>query len=831
MRILTMLSFFLALASGFPVFAVESGDIAAPQLESDYTVQPVQFPAVELTDSFWAPRQKINHLQSIPYAFDKCETTGRVSNFWLAANIAPKNTKYVPPIFNDSDIYKGIEAASFDLAINPNPEMEKYLDRLICIIGAAQEEDGYIYTDISRARDFSQVNPTSVGKRWHNIQWSHETYVAGHMYEAASAHYIATGKRNFLNIACKSADLMCKTFGPDSGQVVDVPGHEVIEMGLVKLYRITGEKRYLNLAKFFVEMRGRADKRNSLNPNPKAMYGDYAQDARPLVEEQEAVGHAVRAVYYYAGAADVAAITKDQEIVKAINRIWDNVVGKKIYITGGLGGTPAGEAFAANYVLNNFNGYSETCAQIGGCGWHQRMFLLSPDTKYYDVIEQTIYNGLISGVSLSGDKFFYPNQLATRTGMQRAEWFGCACCPQNLMRFVASIGGYIYAVDKENLYVGLYIANKSKVRINNNPVALEISGNYPWSEDVAITVNPEQKEQSFTLNLRMPGWLNKSPMAEQLYTYTDGKTYQATVKVNGKDVEMKTENGFLKINRNWTAGDKIEIHFPLVPRWVTAKEQVKADRGCVALMRGPIVYTFEGCDNNNHIFDSFVNSADPVTVLPYNKDLLGGIVPLEVKGTLNGFSESAGVSQTPETLRAIPYCVWTNRAVCPMQVWMPNGIQGTDKPSKTTIANQSKITVSFNRGDNGQMNIRSICDGEYPDNNEDLESDSNFDFWPHLGTAEWIQYDFKKPVEIQKITLRWFNDSKRSGACKDPKSWKLLIQNQSGEWGEPTSISGYPCNSDKPQSVTFDKITAKAIKLEIQLQPNASAGLYEWDVE
>ncbi|MDO4559142.1 MAG: glycoside hydrolase family 127 protein, partial [Planctomycetia bacterium] len=451
-----------------------SGSAQEP-LMHDYPVRPVPFSDVTLTDTFWAPRQRANREKSIPYAFEQCEKTGRVENFLLAAErlrptgpggsprVSPEY-RYTVPVFNDTDIYKGIEAASCDMAVHPDPEMDAYVDRLIAIVADAQESDGYLYTAITCGQDFPDLHGWAHGGKWKNLAMSHELYCAGHMFESAAAHHTATGKRNFLDVATRLADLLVKTFGPDrQTQIQDVPGHEVIEMGLVKLYRVTGKQEYL--AKFFVDMRGRADLRHSRNEDPGRMYGEYSQDHRPLTLQDEAVGHAVRATYYYAGAADVAALTGDQATLDAVHRIWENVVSKKLYLIGGLGGTPHGEAFAANYDLPNFSGYSETCAQIGGSFWHHRMFLLDDDAKYCDVLERTIYNGLISGVSLSGDQFFYPNQQASRGGYRRAPWFGCACCPQNLMRFVASLSGYIYAVKDDTLYVGLYIANEGTAEV------------------------------------------------------------------------------------------------------------------------------------------------------------------------------------------------------------------------------------------------------------------------------------------------------------------------------------------------------------------------------
>ena len=809
---------------------------SASPVDSGYAVDPVAFPSVRFKDAFWAPRQTINREKSIPYAFEQCEKTGRVSNFWLAANIAPLGTKYVEPIFNDTDIYKGIEAASFDLALHPNPELARYVDRLISIVRTAQESDGYLYSAISKERDFSQTNPLSVGKRWHGLRWSHELYCAGHLYESAVAHYISTGKRNFLDVACKNADLLCQTFGPNEGQIVDVPGHEIVEMGLVKLYRVTGEKKYLDLAKFFVEMRGRKDKRNSLSGNPRETYGQYAQDDCPLSEENEAVGHAVRAVYYYEGAADVAALTRDQSIVDSIKRIWDNAVGKKIYLTGGLGGTAHGEAFSDNYVLSNFSGYSETCAQIGGCGWHQRMFWLDPDAKYYDVIEQTIYNSLISGVSLSGDAFFYPNQLASRGGIRRAPWFGCACCPQNLMRFLASLGGYVYATQDRNLYVCLYMANEAAVNVQGQPVELELTGNYPWSGDIALTVKPKTSGQSFCLNLRVPGWLSEAPFAGNLYQYADGKTFRPTVKVNGKRLEgadsEKNERGFLSIDRAWNTGDRVEISFPMNPRWARADERVKACRNRIALTRGPIVYAFESCDNGGHVFDVFVKPTDPIEVGEYDSALLKGVCPIRVKGYCPEWTPTgaAGVSE-PICLTAIPYCVWANREDGPMQVWMADSAAAASGPKRPTIANQAKIYASFDRGRNATMDLNSIADGEYPGDDSENETYRNFDFWPRRNSTEWVQYDFERQEEVSAIQVMWFNDSARGGGCNVPKQWKIWVQTESGAWVEPSNVSGYPTDSETMLTVTFDKIKAKAMKLEVQLQEKWSAGLYEWSVE
>ena len=494
------------------------------------------------------------------------------------------------------------------------------------------------------------------------------------------------------------------------------------------------------------------------------------------------------------------------------------------------------------------------------------MFLLDQDSKYYDVMEQTIYISLISGVSLSGDKFFYPNQLASRGGINRSAWFSCACCPQNLMRFIASLGGYVYATDESNLYVGLYIANKATATIGGKAVELEMTGNYPWSGDVELTVNPKDGlAVQFSLNLRVPGWLNKTPFASDLYEYIDGKTFLPTISVNGQPIAVETTKGFVKIDRVWKSSDKVSIHFPLQPRWVKANENVKSCTGRVALTCGPVVYTFESCDNDGHLFDVFVNPQTQITTNGFNPELLGGVTTFKVQGKIPQFQtgDKEDICSSIE-LTAVPYCVWNNRGdecvtaqaegqgyaaeqagfedtrvqsetdlVGQMQVWIPTSAQGTDRPAAPTIANTSKITVSFNRGTNASMVLESITDGKYPGDaeNNSLDSCRNFDFWPHLSSKEWIQYDFAKTEQIHKIGVCWFDDAKRGQACSVPASWKILVQTESGKWVEPSNVSGLPTDSEKMVYVTFDSIRANAIRLEIQSKPNFSSGLYEWSVE
>jgi DUF1680 family protein len=419
----------LALLAGSLILPAKS------QTNNDYPIRPVPFTSVKVTDAFWAPRIKLNHDVTIPIALKQCYITGRVDNFKVAGHL--KEGKFCTEFpFDDTDIYKIIEGASYSLQTSPDPQLEARIDTLIYYVGKAQEPDGYLYT--TRTIDPAHPHPWSGKERWINeSNGSHELYNCGHLYEAAVAHFLATGKRTFLDIAIKNADLLVRTFGP--GKLAKSPGHQIVEMGLVKMYRVTGKKEYLDLAKFFLDCRGNGS--------------EYSQDNKKVIDQSEAVGHAVRATYMYSGMADVAALTGNMDYLHAIDRIWNDVVTSKLYITGGIGAIGDHEGFGAKYELPNMSAYNETCASIGNIYWNYRLFLLHGESKYYDVLEQTLYNGMISGISLSGDHFFYPNPLESMGQHSRSEWFGCACCPSNVCRFIPSIPGYMYGQTDSRLYV------------------------------------------------------------------------------------------------------------------------------------------------------------------------------------------------------------------------------------------------------------------------------------------------------------------------------------------------------------------------------------------
>jgi uncharacterized protein len=612
-----------------------------------YPFQPVPFNHVKIDDQFWAPRIETNRIVTIPYDFKKCEETGRINNFAVAAGV--KQGKFIGMPYDDSDVYKVIEGASYSLQQYYDPKLDAYLDSIIGLIAGAQEEDGYLYTN--RSIDPQTINnPLAGEQRWSNLKVSHELYDLGHLYEAAVANYMATGKKNLLNVALKSANFICNLFGP--GKLRLVPGHQEIEIGLVKLYRVTGEKKYLDMAKFFIDERGNAR-------GHKLYFWDGSinmfQDDMPIVKQTKAVGHCVRAGYFYSAIADVAALTNDTTYIRTIDRMWNDVAGTKTYLTGGIGSRRHGEAFGESYELPNDTAYNETCAAVANSLWNFRMFLLHGESKYIDLLERILYNGFLSGVSLEGNTFFYPNVLECNGNCQRSPWFGCSCCPVNIARIMPSIPGYIYATQGTDVYVNLFIGNSTSIKTGENEIQLKQVTNYPWDGQVKLTVNPA-KEQKFSFYIRIPGWAVNRPMPTDLYTFSDNKTIKPVIlKVNGKKVAYQTRNGYAVIERTWKNNDEISIDLPMEVRRIAANPKVEADRGKEAWQRGPIVYCFEGIDNNGNALKATVTDKSHIGY-SFKPDLLKGIGILQFKGQQVWKANNSNAETVKNvTLTAIPY--------------------------------------------------------------------------------------------------------------------------------------------------------------------------------
>jgi len=630
-----------------------------------YPISNVPFTSVKVeTDSFWGDRIRQSRDVTIPLAFSKCEESDRYTNFENAAakmaeTARGENTSnYVPTAFpfDDTDVYKTIEGASYLLQTFPDEKLEAYIDSVLNIVAAAQEPDGYLYT--ARTMNPEHPHAWSGPTRWSGEEaGSHELYNLGHMVEGAIAHYQATGSRKFLDIAIRYADCVCREIGYGEGQKVIVPGHQIAEMALAKLYLVTGDKKYLDEAKLFLDNKGKTDRKTT-----------YDQSHKPVIEQDEAVGHAVRAGYMYSGMADVAALTGDQSYINAIDKIWDNIVSKKMYLTGGVGSDSRGtEGFTENYDLPNMTGYCETCAAIAFVYTSYRLFLLHGESKYFDALERALYNGVISGVSLDGGAFFYPNPLESHGQHARQAWFGCACCPSNICRFIPSVPGYVYAVKDNNVFVNLFMSNTLTTKVEGKDIEISQKTNYPWSGDVEININ-KVSSKPVALNIRIPGWAKNQPVPSDLYTYIDGKESGYSVTVNGEAVESELVNGYFVIDRKWKTGDKVEVHFDMQPRVVEAIDKVSEDLGKAAVECGPIVYCAEWPDNSCNVINATIDTASEITVAPYQMTVEGKDYKMKML-SVKGQDNDAKVS-TDVTLNLIPYYAWNHRGSGNMEVWI-----------------------------------------------------------------------------------------------------------------------------------------------------------------
>ena len=654
-----MLHFALALTIGTTAVCVAS-------VPADYPIRAIDKHDVKVTRGFWFDRLETNRTATLRSNWDKCNETPRIANFTNAARRAVGTFGGIP--FDDSDVYKVMEGTAYILAAHPDRKLQDYQNWLIGDMAKAQEPDGYLYT--ARTLGYYACNHQNLKKdwkvgmmgptRWSNTGSSHELYNNGHMIEAAVAWYETTGNDNFLKIARKSADLFDRTFGPVETQLKNIPGHEEIELALVKLFRVTGERRYLNLAKFFLETRGKGTQLiNGVpcgadgKPLLQKGYGRAnVQDHLPVVQQREAMGHAVRAGYLYCGMADVAALTGEKSYLEAISGIWENVVGRKLHVTGGIGAHRKGEAFGADYELPNESAYLETCAAIANALWNDRMFRFKGETKYVDVLERTVYNGFVSGISLSGDEYFYPNPLASKGGYKRSKWFGCSCCPVNDIRFIPQVPSFAYATDgKGTLFWNLFVEGEANIC----GAKLFCKTDYPWNGKIALEILSTLNSQLSTLKVRIPGWAVGRPVPSDLYVQTEPSSFmQVGLAVNGQAVNgCPGADGYVTITRAWKAGDTVTLDLPMPVKRIRAHEKVAEDRGRLAVEKGPIVYCAEGFDNGGKAFEAS---------LPADATFADDSITIGDK-TYPALKASNG-------LKLIPYCLWGNRQPGnELQVW------------------------------------------------------------------------------------------------------------------------------------------------------------------
>ncbi len=678
--------------------AVQPVSVSARNLLSNgYPYTQVPFTSVKITaGTFWGDRLKAAREVTVPLAFSKCESEHRYKNFEMAAYTLQHPghagldtrewdvSKFMGFPFDDTDVYKTIEGASYILQTYPDKKMKAYIDSVLDVVGAAQEPDGYLYT----ARTINPKHPQrwSGDTRWSKVEvLSHELYNLGHMVDAACAHYQATGSTKFLDIAKRYADCVIKEVGPNTGQHKVVPGHQIAEMALARLYTLTGEKKYLDEAKYFLDTRGAT-----------SIHDIYTQSNKPILKQTEAWGHAVRAGYMYAGIADVAALTQDSDYIKTIDRIWENIVSRKYYLTGGVGARHHGEAFGADYELPNMTAYNETCAAIAQVYLNERMFLLHGESKYIDCLERTLYNGVISGMSVDGGRFFYPNPLSSDgkyafnsdNTTTRQPWFGCACCPSNLSRFIPSLPGYLYGVKDNNIYVNLFAGNTSTIQVQGKDVVLEETTEYPWNGDIKIVVKKSGVKNA-NLLVRIPGWVRNQVVPSDLYKYSDKEKPAYSVTVNGKAVEadLEANKGYLPVE-NIKKGDVVRIHFDMPVRTVVANDKVTDDQGRVAVERGPLVYCAEAADNGGaSVLRAVMNARPSFTLVDRyaiaNTETQGApafaVKALQTQAQVLGENADGSVSVSPLSLTLIPYYAWNHRGANEMNVWLLQGLKAMDR--------------------------------------------------------------------------------------------------------------------------------------------------------
>jgi len=764
----------------------------------NYQIQPITFTNVQLHDQFWAPIIKRNAEITLPYLLDKNKESGRLQG---------------------STLYKTIEGASYILQINKNSTLEQYLDTLIIGISKMQAEDGYISTF-----------PVDESERWGGVDafggkgGANELYSSGHLFEAAVAHYLATGKRNLLNIATKNADLIVKVFG--WGKIERFPTHPEIELALVRLYQATGRKEYLELAQFFLDVRG---------PNGS----EYTQSHQKIVDQHEAVGHSVQAMYLYSGITDIFAYTNIQKYESTVNAIWENMVNKKLYITGGIGSNGIHEGFEEAYKLPNMTAYNETCASIASVFWNQRMFMLNGDARYIDIIERTMYNAILSGVSMSGDRFFYPNPLSSIGQYQRASWYGVPCCPPNLLRFLGTIPGYIYAQKDNDLYVNLFIGSTGIIKMSNGLVKVTQTTDFPWQGNVELKLSPD-RPSLFTVKVRVPSWARDKPVPGTLYRFMENENKPLIITINGKPIKYNVEKGYAVLNRKWNADDTININLPLDPKKVLAHPKVEANTGRFAFQRGPLVYALEAPDHQEGQVRNIMISPNSEVKISYKENILNGTHVLESEGiSLKYQQNSDTISRIKRPITAIPYYLWANRGPHEMTVWIPY------KESVATpiiVPLKTLASTSLVRASGGSKNLDEINNQYVFPLNQHLPKVSGYFRWPleNKDKIQWVQYIFEKPSKVSSVKVYWFDnkpmvmttwyDNDPWPRCRVPDSWKLYYRDQGGGWQPVQNKGKYTTKRDSYNLLEFNSVKTNSLKIEVLRHETFAPCISEWIV-
>lgn len=797
-------------------------------------ITQISFDKVALHDDFWLPRLNTQKQTLVPFSLEKTESAvenlRRVGAYLRGERVTEQ---FIGPYYVASDLFKVMEGAAYLLTLEKDETLEQQMDEIIDVIAAAQAPDGYLYEHHILPKHLRNPRNNAGDRPYSYVDHSHELYNMGHMYEGAVAYYRATGKRKWLDVAEKSARHINRVFFEgdpaynDGKPVMQAPGHEEIELALVKLYQATGEKLYLDMAKKFIDIRGVTYKPQGTG----ILSYDYAQQYQPVREQRKAIGHAVRATYLYSGMADVAAMTGDSTLKPALNAIWHDIVDKKMHITGGLGAVPGIEGFGPDYELPNKNTYDETCAAVGNVFFNYRMFLMSGDAKYVDVAEVALYNNVLAGVNLKGNRFFYVNPLeadgrkAFNHGTAgRAEWFGTACCPSNLARLIPQVSGMVYSHAEDNIYCGFYIGSEVEIPMAGGNVGLSQHTEYPFDGGVTIDVTPESDGEEFTLWLRIPTWCGEQFVPGELYRYDDVAESNVVARVNGRKVRSEVVNGFLPVRRAWKAGDKVELQLPMPVRFNVADERVEADRNRVCVTRGPLVYCAEEPDNEYQV-SSYVlgdNSRNNSEIDEFTSGIMATIptITLDASAVVeDGEIESA--------ITLIPYYSWNNRGDnMAMNVWFACDADTAREDMVVTVGNIADVVASHT---NSSDDVFAVADGKQPSNSHDTTI-PRWTSWSQRGKEQWLEVKLKAVQDVEAVSVYWYDDK---GGVQVPVAWDMDYSSN-GEWVEfkPYVTDRFGTAADQ-YNMVHPAAPVKTDKLRLKMKPKADAtvGILELTVE
>ena len=802
----------------------------------DYPLSPMSFEKVTLQDNFWLPRLKVQAESTVPHALEQTEPA--VQNLRRCGNFLHGRGGELPfpHRFISSDLYKVMEGAAYLLMIKPDPALEKQMDDIIEIIADAQQNDGYLYV----SHICKIAKPKAMGETPYSwVVHSHELYNLGHMYEGAIAYYRATGKDKWLRVAEKSAQHFNKVFfegdpNYNGGRpVMQAPGHQELELALCKLYRVTGNRLYLKMAKRFLDIRGvtyRPEGEGVMSPS-------YAQQHKPVRQQTKAVGHAVRAGYLYAAMADVSALTGDASYAQAADKIWHDIVDTKMHLIGGLGATHGIEGFGPEFELPNRNTYNETCAAVANVFFNFRMYLLHQDAKYFDVAEVALLNNSLAGMGLAGDSFFYVNVLEAdgirmfnKGTAGRAAWFGCACCPSNLARLIPQVSGYMYAHTDDEVFLALYGSSRTDIPLAGGEVAIDQASNYPFDGRVALKIDPSI-DQEFALKLRIPTWARERFVPGELYHYVDKLDPRWTLKVNDKQVEANVVKGFATIRRIWRAGDQVELDIPMPVRHSVTIDQVKANRNRIALTRGPLVYCAEQADNGGETVQRFFfpEPADPSeTRMEVLRDgLLKGVVRVSVPAR-----EVVGESTKESTVKLVPYYAWNNRGEQSMIVWMPRNEPLARASMKSNLLTESSYGKVLATHTFDEDTVAAVVDGKIPSKSAD-QNQPRWTSLPFNNRGQNILVEFGETRNVRSISIYWY-ENPDSGEVTLPRGWWVDYRVGDGDW---TRMKKHATDSFGLERDTFNVVRPKAplhcdaISIRILPQQSSCMGVHELQVE